>query len=466
MAQRGSPGLQYSNVILQRVGKSDTVGEATESPRLEAEGPKHKKTLESTNMMEDAAVSHDEEDDSVCCICFNGDVEDGNEILFCDSCDIPVHQACYGVEEVPQGNWYCAKCAEGGDRSARCALCPCDGGALKRTVEGVWVHMYCALWVPEIGFGSLSKMEPVMDFDKIDPTRWRLKCVLCGQKDGACIQCIRPSCRQSFHAMCGHHAGLRMQITETHDKKDVLFLPYCAKHHDYKDDLSRFQKRGRNLLKVKPDKCCVPTDSEDGATSRISQHISEDPDTHDADRDNTEDEDGQDEEILRTDEGDERNEPESSFLPDKLFAHVDTYFSPVSSNDFALLGKCGRPRSGSGAQMTPYFSKDDPSFIVPPLGDTVRGTGGHGKFEPALPSFRHLTHLNRMLGKKDTKPCTLTVTSTYCPALNACADKHEKACVSLPESLAVDKNDMAGKSATIMVHALLPSFPSAIFVHS
>jgi len=27
-------------------------------------------------------------DDIVCCICFNGDVEPENEIVFCDKCDI------------------------------------------------------------------------------------------------------------------------------------------------------------------------------------------------------------------------------------------------------------------------------------------------------------------------------------------------------------------------------------------
>jgi ribosomal protein L37AE/L43A len=41
-----------------------------------------------------------EVDDTVCSICNNGYVEDGNEILLCDKCDVPVHQACYGVVKV------------------------------------------------------------------------------------------------------------------------------------------------------------------------------------------------------------------------------------------------------------------------------------------------------------------------------------------------------------------------------
>ena len=35
-----------------------------------------------------------------CCVCFDGDVTDGNEIVYCDSCELSVHQVCYGVKEV------------------------------------------------------------------------------------------------------------------------------------------------------------------------------------------------------------------------------------------------------------------------------------------------------------------------------------------------------------------------------
>ena len=36
----------------------------------------------------------------VCSICFNGEVITGNEILYCDNCDIAVHQLCYSVSKV------------------------------------------------------------------------------------------------------------------------------------------------------------------------------------------------------------------------------------------------------------------------------------------------------------------------------------------------------------------------------
>lgn len=37
----------------------------------------------------------------------------------------------------------------GPSRAPACALCPVEGGLLKRTTCGRWVHSACTLWVPE-----------------------------------------------------------------------------------------------------------------------------------------------------------------------------------------------------------------------------------------------------------------------------------------------------------------------------
>ena len=58
-------------------------------------------------------------------------------------------QACYGILKVPTGSWLCRTCALG--VQPKCLLCPKRGGALKPTRSGTkWVHVSCALWIPEV----------------------------------------------------------------------------------------------------------------------------------------------------------------------------------------------------------------------------------------------------------------------------------------------------------------------------
>ena len=39
----------------------------------------------------------------MCCVCGDGLSLEPNIIVFCERCDIAVHQACYGVRNIPAG---------------------------------------------------------------------------------------------------------------------------------------------------------------------------------------------------------------------------------------------------------------------------------------------------------------------------------------------------------------------------
>ncbi|KIN08212.1 hypothetical protein OIDMADRAFT_100073 [Oidiodendron maius Zn] len=69
-------------------------------------------TKEYTAWLEEA--NEDEESDSseevACAICSGIESEEPNEIIFCDNCDLAVHQECYNVPIIPEGNWLCRDC--------------------------------------------------------------------------------------------------------------------------------------------------------------------------------------------------------------------------------------------------------------------------------------------------------------------------------------------------------------------
>jgi hypothetical protein len=44
-------------------------------------------------------------------------------------------------------------------------LCPMKEGALKKTDNNNWAHVICGLYIPEISFGSVKTMEPIITKD-------------------------------------------------------------------------------------------------------------------------------------------------------------------------------------------------------------------------------------------------------------------------------------------------------------
>ncbi|KAG6885753.1 hypothetical protein C0993_010265 [Termitomyces sp. T159_Od127] len=73
------------------------------------------------------------------------------------------------------GQWLCRKCTVSPENPVSCRLCPNEGGAFKQTVSGEWVHLLCAIWVPETRVANEVFMEPVTGVDKISKQRWKLK---------------------------------------------------------------------------------------------------------------------------------------------------------------------------------------------------------------------------------------------------------------------------------------------------
>ncbi|KAL9107608.1 MAG: hypothetical protein Q9227_007511 [Pyrenula ochraceoflavens] len=189
-----------------------------------------------------AAVNGEERDnedrDANCCICDIGEAGSENPIVFCDGCDIAVHQYCYGVQHIPGGDWLCRKCwLVGRNTSVNCVLCPNTDGAFKTTsIPGKWAHVLCALWVPEISIGNTTVIEPINDVEKLPRDRLNLQCYICQQKMGSPVQCQQMGCFTAFHITCARRAGLYSTPMNSNSGSETLVSDsdqlrgYCHKH--------------------------------------------------------------------------------------------------------------------------------------------------------------------------------------------------------------------------------------------
>ena len=178
----------------------------------------------------DAAAEAGEEEDGSCAVCGGNESYGDDAIVFCDGCDVGMHQTCYGIHPVPEGQWFCESCAarrpKKGAKSAQpsagkaversCPLCPVRTGAFKRTLDDVaggWAHACCVLFHEGPGFtenvpahGDICFLRKPAGFDRVSQGLCKLKCAYCASPEdkaaGAKRQCGHGKCATAFHVTC------------------------------------------------------------------------------------------------------------------------------------------------------------------------------------------------------------------------------------------------------------------------
>ncbi|KAL1248737.1 hypothetical protein QQF64_022055, partial [Cirrhinus molitorella] len=202
-----------------------------------------------------------------CCVCSDERGWAENPLVYCDGhgCNVAVHQACYGIVQVPTGPWFCRKC-ESQERAARvrCELCPHKDGALKRTDNGGWAHVVCALYIPEVEFANVSTMEPIV-LQSVPHERYNKTCYICEEQGreskaatGACMTCNKHGCRQAFHVTCAQFAGLLCE-EQGSDADNVKYCGYCKYHYSKLKHKERDRHKPKHKKSLELSPSLVPT---------------------------------------------------------------------------------------------------------------------------------------------------------------------------------------------------------------
>ncbi|KAH7480038.1 Protein Jade-1 [Phytophthora ramorum] len=194
-----------------------------------------------------AISSPKQEEEVLCGVCCAPDSLENDPIVICDVCGVAVHQTCYRLATVPDGDWYCHPCRQYLDaqdieknliptHELECEACCAKAGAMSPTVDGKWVHVACSMFLPELYVqdkhagrfqGPLDDVQVVCGVDKLRPRR-KLRCCFCKKTNekGACAQCAVGKCTVAYHALCALRNGIKLRYMEDRSQ----FGSGCLKH--------------------------------------------------------------------------------------------------------------------------------------------------------------------------------------------------------------------------------------------
>lgn len=176
-------------------------------------------------------TSGSEDSDDTCDICRDGTSDENDPIVYCSSCNVPLHKNCYGIDVIPEEDWYCEPCRRKLSPSTlHCIICNKTNGAFKPTVDGQWIHSLCVLYTPELYYKY--NMSVVDGIDKIDVSRKHIRCTICNETSGSCILCSYNDCFCAYHPMCAARKNYILTYMEKGNNNSIEYITFCKTHSD------------------------------------------------------------------------------------------------------------------------------------------------------------------------------------------------------------------------------------------
>ncbi|KAI9310642.1 hypothetical protein BX666DRAFT_1165764 [Dichotomocladium elegans] len=167
-------------------------------------------------------------DEDTCAVCDDPHSDEKNQIIYCDGpdCNMPLHQGCYNVARIPEGDWYCDRCKLAKfNKRVNIVCCPNQTGPVKRIAStNEFIHVVCAKFNKNVNCNgdqyhwkkNLQNAEVCLCVC----VRWAAlgellkrfilvqKCYICKKNFGLCIHCDNFDCARSFHVTCAINSGL------------------------------------------------------------------------------------------------------------------------------------------------------------------------------------------------------------------------------------------------------------------
>ncbi|KAK1930024.1 Protein Jade-1 [Phytophthora citrophthora] len=322
------------------------------------------------------------EEELMCGVCCAPDSLENDPIVICEVCGVAVHQTCYRLAAVPDGDWYCHPCRQYLDsqdieksliptHELECEACCTKAGALAPTVDGGWVHVACSMFLPELYMqekhasrfqGSLDDLQVVCGLDKLKARR-KLRCCFCKKSSdkGACAQCAVGKCTVAYHALCALRNGIKLRYME--DKGQ--FGSGCLKHQATLLNMGAETESDITAIESKMAKKLRKSNwSEDDASASDEENDDEHELDSDSDHDGSHDSLSDDDHM----DGDDQQKPKPQPTPTKMSPPRLLGAPPLTSKGNKQSNRRKRSRQtrlsfASAEEATSLPSKEEPTPV-------------------------------------------------------------------------------------------------------
>ncbi|ETP29998.1 hypothetical protein F442_20927 [Phytophthora nicotianae P10297] len=322
-----------------------------------------------------------EDEEMLCGVCCAPDSLENDPIVICDVCGVAVHQTCYRLAAVPEGDWFCHPCRQYMDsqdieksliptHELECEACCSKAGAMAPTVDGGWVHVACSMFLPELyvqekhasRFQSpLDDVQVVCGMDKLKQRR-KLRCCFCKKSNekGACAQCAVGKCTVAYHALCALRNGIKLRYMEDQGQ----FGSGCLKHQakflgtdgsDVAADENNSEKKSRDKSNSKRQRRNSWSDEDDSDSDKDDDNELDSDSEHDGSQDSLSDDDHLD--------GNDDHKVQTQPTPTKMSPPRLLGAPPLRSSG---KKQAGRPKSRRQIKLSFASADDTPSQATLP----------------------------------------------------------------------------------------------------